>query len=299
MGESDPPVNDLQARRWNGASGLYWIQHRERHLTEQQRLTPHLARAAGIVPGERALDIGCGCGSTTIAAARAAAGGGTDGPGGSSCRGGSATGLDLSAPMLRVARELAAQAGQGNAGFVQGDAQACPFGRNSYDVVISNYGVMFFADPDAAFASVAAVTRPGGRLALLSWQDDTQNEMFVIPLRAFAARGHSPGPNGDDLFADPRRIEKLLSGSGWKDIRITSVTEPARLGSDVGDVMSYVRGMPRIQSLLADLEDEDLAERVMADVAAEYAARARPDGVWVHAAAWLVSARRSRLAAAG
>lgn len=293
VGEPKPPANALQAQRWNGASGLYWIRHRERHLAEQRRLTPHLYRAAGISPGERVLDIGCGCGSTTIAAARVAAGDGTDGiPG-------SAVGLDLSAPMLRVARELAAQAGQVNARFVQGDAQACPLRGKSFDVVMSNYGVMFFEDPDMAFARIAAVTRPGGRLAFLSWQDDTQNEMFAIPLRVFATHGRLPGLNADDLFADPHRIEKLLSDTGWDGIGVTPITEPARIGSDVNDVMSYVLGMPRIQSLLADLADQNLAERMMADVADKYVAREHPGGVWVRAAAWLVTARRGRLKIGG
>lgn len=286
--EPNPPANAPQLRRWNGTSGLYWIQHRERHLAEQRRLTPHLFQAAGISPGERVLDIGCGCGSTTIAAARALAGNATND------FAGGAVGLDLSAPMLQVARALAHQAGQVNVRFVQGDAQACPLRRNSFDVVISNYGVMFFDDPDTAFARIAAVTRADGRLAFLSWQDDTQNEMFAIPERVFAAYGRLPDVNADDRFADPLRIEKLLSGTGWDGIRITSVTEPARIGSDVDDVMSYVRGMPRIQSLLAGIEDENLAEQVMADVAGEYAAHQRPGGVWVRAAAWLVTARRRR-----
>lgn len=74
MAELSPAANAAQAERWNGPSGLYWIKHCERHLAGHQHLTPHLFRAAGISPGERTLDVGCGCGSTTITAARAAAG---------------------------------------------------------------------------------------------------------------------------------------------------------------------------------------------------------------------------------
>jgi SAM-dependent methyltransferase len=290
MAESNPAANAAQSRRWNGASGLYWIEHRERHLAEQQHLTPHMVQAAKISPGERVVDIGCGCGSTTIAAARAAqdmAGASTAGSNGG------AVGLDLSAPMLKVARQLAAQAGAANARFIQGDAQACPLREDSCDVVISNFGVMFFEDPSAAFASMAAVVRRGGRLAFLCWQGNTQNEVLAIPVRAFEAHAQLPGPTASDLFVDPRRITELLSGTGWKDVWITSVVESAWMGSDVDNVMSYVRGMPMIRNLVTSLKDHALAEGILADVAAEYAARKRSDGVWVRAAAWLVTSHRA------
>ena len=278
------PANTAQAQRWNGASGQHWIEHRERHLAEHQHLTPHLFRAAAISAGEWVLDVGCGCGTTTIAAAQAAHEGGPVGL---------AVGVDLSAPMLEVARQLAAKAGTVNVRFVQADAQACPLRRVSFDVMISNFGVMFFDDPRAAFADMAAVIRKGGRLAFLCWQDDTQNEVFAIPMREFAAHTPLPAATADDLFADPRQITDLLSGTGWRDIQITPVTEPAWIGSDIDDVMSYIRSMPRLQTLVADLKDPALTERVLAGIAEQYAARQKPDGVWVRAAAWLVTARRA------
>lgn len=296
MADVRPTANKAQARRWNGQSGQYWIEHRERHLAEHQYLTPHLFGAAGISPGELVLDVGCGCGTTTIAAARAARRTARERLDASLPRwdsGGGAVGLDLSAPMLDVARQLAVQAGMANARFVRGDAQACPLRRDSCDAIISNFGVMFFDDSGAAFASIAAVVRPGGRLAFLCWRDDTENEVFAIPLRAFAAHMPLPGPAADDLFVDPRRITDLLSGSGWHDIQITPVTERAWIGSDVDDVMGYVRGMPRIRDLAASLNNPRVTERVLAAIAEEYAARQSADGVWVRAAAWLVTARRA------
>jgi SAM-dependent methyltransferase len=286
MGEVNPATNAAQAQRWNGASGQYWIEHRERHLAEHQNLTPHLFRSAAIVRGEKVLDVGCGCGDTTIMAARAA---GTQ-PGGRLGRAGSAVGLDLSAPMLAVARHLAAQAGAANARFVRGDAQACPLRRAAFDVVISNFGVMFFDDPRAAFAGLAAAARPHGRLAFLCWQDDTQNEIFAIPMRAFGAYTRLPGPSTGDLFVDPRRITELLCGSGWEDVRVGPVNESAWIGSDVKDVMSYIRGMPVIRTLAASL-DSVLTARVLAAIEEQYNVRQHPDGIWVRAAAWLVTAR--------
>ena len=292
MADERPATNEAQARRWNGPSGHYWIEHRERHLAEHQHLTPHLFRAAAILPGERVLDVGCGCGTTTISAAQAAQGtnaGGRD----VSWPGGIAVGLDLSAPMLEVARRLAAEGGTANARFVRGDAQACPLRRDTFDVVLSNFGVMFFDAPGVAFARIATSVRPGGRLTFLCWQGDSGNEVFAIPLRAFGAYAQMPDLVMDDLFADPQRIANLLSGSGWQNVRVTAVTEQAWIGSDVDDVMSYVRGMPRMRDLAASLHNPAAAERALAAIAEEYAARQCVDGVWVRAAAWLVSARRA------
>lgn len=296
--EAGRSANAAQVRRWNGESGRYWIAHRERHLARHQSLIPHLFGAAAIAPGERVLDVGCGCGVTTIMAARAASGASGDRPGGwwpglgEQDAGGGAVGLDVSGPMLEVARRRAAQAGAVNAGFVQGDAQACPLRPESCDVMISSFGVMFFEDPAAAFANIAAALRPRGRLAFMCWQGDMLNELFAIPLRAFGNVMQLPGPVGGDLFGDPRQVTELLSGSGWENIHIEAVSGPAWMGSDVTDVMSYVRGMPMIRNLAADLADQALTERVLATVAEQYSARQHLDGVWVHAAAWLVTALR-------
>ena len=195
--------------------------------------------------------------------------------------------------MLDVARRQAARAGVANAGFVHGDAQICPLRRESCDVMISSFGVMFFDDPAAAFANMAAALRRRGRLAFLCWQHDMHNELFAIPLRAFGAHTRLPGPAVGELFTEPRQVTELLSGTGWDDIQIDAVSEPAWIGSDVADVMSYVRGMPMIRSLAAELGNEVLAERVLAVIAGQYGARQRPDGVWVRAAAWLVTAHRA------
>jgi ubiquinone/menaquinone biosynthesis C-methylase UbiE len=284
--EENCAANAVQVNRWNGETGHYWIANRERHLAEHRRLTPHLFRAAGISAGERILDIGCGCGETTIEAARAAGGDGRS-------RGGFAIGLDLSAPMLAVAQRLAAQAGVPNVCFLRGDAQACPLRAGACDVVISSFGVMFFDDPAAAFINIARTLSPSGRMAFLCWQADLHNELLAMPLRAFRKRAQQPNPAVGELFFDPERVTRLLYAAGWTDIQIGALNEQARMGTDVAEVMNYVRGMPTVRALAASIDDTALTERVFAALADEYAEHKRDDGVWVQAAAWLVTASRA------
>ena len=281
-------VNAEQAQRWNGEGGRQWVVNRERHQAEHQNLTPRLLRAAAIAPGEQVLDVGCGCGETTLAAARSASG---PGPAGA---GGRAVGMDLSGPMLAEALRLTAQAGAANAAFVRADAQICPLRPGSCDVVISSFGVMFFEDPDAAFRGIAAAARPGARLAFLCWRPSAENEVFAIPLRALGTLRSASPPAGDDLFEDPRRLTGLLSATGWTGIRAEPVTESAWIGSDLDDAMGYVRGMALVRRATAEAGDNQApVERALAAMAQEYAARQAPDGIWVEAAAWLVTARRS------
>jgi hypothetical protein len=148
---------------------------------------------------------------------------------------------------------------------------------------------MFFDDPAAAFGNLRAALRPGGRLAFLCWQPDERNELFAIPLRALAVHTGQPQPGDADRFADPDWITRLLTGAGFADVRIVPVNEPARLGDDVPDVMGYTLGMVRVRGMLAELDGADAA-RVRDTMAELYAARRRPDGVWVEASAWLVTA---------
>src|SRR6266496_1032208 len=136
-------ANTAQSEAWNGDEGQYFVAQRARHERMGQQHTARLLATAAIGPAEVVLDVGCGCGETTIGAARAA-------------RSGRALGVDLSAVMLAEARRLAGREGVRNARFEQADAQVHAFPAAGFDVAISGFGVMFFADPHAAFANIAA-----------------------------------------------------------------------------------------------------------------------------------------------
>ena len=225
-------ANTDQAERWNSGEDLaHWLDNQARYDRMNEPFTALILDAAAFRPGAQVLDVGCGCGGTTLAAARLIA------PG-------QGVGVDLSCPMLARARARAEAAGLSNAVFQQGDAQVHPFGPARFDTVISRFGTMFFADPVAAFANVRSAVRPGGRLIFVCWQPLAANQWLLVPGAALTE--HVPPPpgfgSGDGpgmfAFADPDRVRPILAAAGWRDIEITS--EPRSIlvgggGSGSGD----------------------------------------------------------------
>ncbi|WP_204298054.1 class I SAM-dependent methyltransferase [Actinoplanes campanulatus] len=263
-------TNEHEIERWNGETARRWLAERARHAAVRDRLIPHLLDAAAVSPGDRVLDVGCGCGDTTRALALSA---GPDG---------TVVGLDVSEPLLAVARREVA-----GVRFVRGDAQVHPLPPAGFDVVVSSFGVLFFDDPVAAFGNLRAALRPGGRLAFLSWQDPLANEVFAIPLRVLQGYGYELADVGNDPLADPLRITTILASAGFGAVRVRPVDEPARLGADAADVLAYATGTTQVRELLAG---DVRAGRIRAAMEREFAARQRAGGVWVRAAAYLVTA---------
>src|SRR5262249_49827176 len=149
--------NAGQLEQW-AREGEQWVAEADRYDAMLQSFGAAVLAAASLSPGERVADVGCGNGAMTIDAARRV------GPNGR------ALGIDISIPMLDLARRRAKEAGVGNVEFVEADAQVHPFGGGSLDAILSRFGVMFFDDPQAAFANFASALRPRGRIALVCWQ---------------------------------------------------------------------------------------------------------------------------------
>jgi SAM-dependent methyltransferase len=277
---SSVAVNAEQAEDWNGASGREFIEQRERHERMRERLTAHLLAVARIQDGESVLDIGCGCGDLTILAARAAGSG-------------HALGADFSRIQVAEARRLAAAAGVANASFEVADVQVHPFGTEVFDVVLSNFGVMFFDDPVVAFANVRKALRRGGRLAFLCWRTRDENVFFTIGFAEAAAvlgLRELPGPGAAFSLADTDWADGLLSGAGFGDIEFTKVDEPMLIGRDVDDVLEYERASPSAAEALAGLSQAQVAE-LTSQVRDRLVAYASPGGVSMPGASWLVTAR--------
>jgi SAM-dependent methyltransferase len=273
-------VNAEQAEDWNGAGGRHFIDERQRWERMRGRLTARLLAAARIQDGENVLDVGCGCGDTTILAARATPSG-------------HALGADLSRIEVAEARRLAAAAGVVNARFEVADAQVHPFPAGTFDVVLSTFGVMFFADPAAAFGNLRKALRPGGRLAFLCWRTRDENPFFTFGFAAAAAklgRRELPEPDAAFSLADRGRVNALLSGAGFGDVECAKADEPMLIGRDLDDVLDYERTFASAQEVLAGLSPAQASEltRQVRDHMVPYAS---PAGVTMPAAAWLVTAQ--------
>jgi SAM-dependent methyltransferase len=272
-------VNAEQAEDWNGAGGRHIIEHRERWERMRGRLTARLLACAQIRDGENVLDIGCGCGDTTVLAARATPSG-------------HALGADLSRIQVAEARRLAARAGVANARFEVADAQVYPFGAGRFDVVLSTFGVMFFDDLAAAFGNLRQALRPGGRLAFLCWRTRRENPFFSFGFAVAAAvlgLREMPGPDAGFSLADSGRAGALLSGAGFGGIEFTKADEPMLIGRDLDDALEYERSFPSAIQVLAEVSPAQADEltRLVRDRLVAYSS---PGGVTMPGAAWLVTA---------
>ncbi|MGW1537592.1 class I SAM-dependent methyltransferase [Streptomyces aureus] len=286
-------VNTAQSKAWNGDEGRHWSDHHDRWNAVNEGFNEPLLAAAGIGPEDRVLDVGCGAGQTTRLAARTAARG-------------SVLGLDLSGPMLDRARRVAAQENLDNIGFEQGDAQVHPLSEASFDVAVSRFGIMFFADPVAAFGNVARALRPGGRLAFVCMADPARSEWSAVYGRVSAAlpAGASPSvasPSGDSdgpgmfSLADPLVVREVLTKAGFDDVRTEAVDALGNFGRDVDDAAEHLLGSGPGRHLVEVQEAAaggDAEQRVRAALRSTLAPYERETGVRLRTGAWLVTAVR-------
>jgi SAM-dependent methyltransferase len=277
-------VNVEQEQAWNEREGAHWVAYADGYDAMSQRFGEALLEASGITPSDHVVDIGCGCGQTTIEAATRASEA-------------SALGIDLSEPMLHVARKRAQERGVSNTRFVKADAQVYPFDQEWFDVAISRFGVMFFMDPVAAFANIGRALRASGRLAFVSWQDMLANEWIAVIGGALAAHVPlpdfgEPGGPGPFSLAEPGRIEEILGSAGFRDVDIEPKRAPMRFpGRTPDEIETFLRSMPVAEEMLNEAEPE-AAEKAVAAVREALEPRFGPESLELEGAAWLVSAEK-------
>jgi SAM-dependent methyltransferase len=275
-------ANAEQAAHWNEAAGPRWAMLADRTDRLFGAITPALLKLAEVQDGEAVLDVGCGCGVTSLAAARAAG------------SGGSVLGVDFSAPMLAVAERRAREAGLSQLQFAQADAANYAFDPQRFDLLVSQLGVMFFDNPVRAFANLYGALRPGGRLRVACFRSLIENDWFSVPLAAAKKIVSVPPPGdptapGPTSLSDPDHVRTVLRAAGFGSIELRplNVLLPAGTRAQAVELFSQVGSLSR--SLAVANEDERSAVRA----ALEEALRDYdPSGeVELGAGLWLISAR--------
>jgi SAM-dependent methyltransferase len=276
-------VNVDMADAWDGDEGEEWARDWQRYDRAVAGYHRRLLDAAAIGTRDRVLDVGCGNGESTRDAARLA----TDG---------SALGVDLSSRMLGRARDLAKADGLTNVRFEQADAQAHPFDTAAYDVALSRFGAMFFADPVAAFTNIGAALCPGGRLVIVAWRGAADNEWLQCVFGALAVGRDlpvpPPGAPGPFGLADADNTRATLTAAGFDSIGLAAVDEPFWLGTDGDDAFGFFRGTGIVRGMTQGL-DENQRSQALAALQATMSAHDTGHGVEFGSGCWLITARRS------
>jgi SAM-dependent methyltransferase len=274
MMTTPPSQHDL----WNGPAGDAWVQAQALLDGMFAPFESLLADPLAAHPDAQVLDVGCGTGAVSLAIADRL------GPAGH------CTGVDISAPMIAVARERAAAAGK-DIDFIVADAQQHAFAPASLDHIVSRFGVMFFDDPLQAFRRLRDALRPRGSLHAIAWRNPAENafmttaERAAAPLLALPPRA-ADGP-GQFAFADAGKVQALLRDSGWHGIEITPLDVPCSIARD--DLPTYVSLLgPVGQALRAEALDPATRASVLATVVDAFAPFVQGDRVVFTAACWSV-----------
>jgi SAM-dependent methyltransferase len=240
-----------------------------------------LAAKAAERSAQHVLDVGCGTGATTLAIAQRL------GPP-AVC-----TGVDISDPMIALARERAAREHL-NARFITADAQTHAFAPDAFDFVVSRFGVMFFEDPHAAFTNLHRAATTDAQLALIAWRSAADNPFMTAAERAAAPYlpalpARKPDEPGQFGFADASRVRAILSHAGWNDVGVQPLDVACTLPASELD--AYVTKLGPLGRVLGDLDERTRVE-VLKEVRAAFAPYVHGTEVRFNAACWLISAEK-------
>jgi SAM-dependent methyltransferase len=278
-----PADNSEQIAEWNGALGQRWVAMQQEIDRFVVPFGDAALKAAAPQPGERVIDIGCGCGDTSIEIARMVG------------AAGAVLGIDVSQPMLAVARSRGALANYAHLAFRDGDASEAELPGNT-DLLFSRFGVMFFSHPSPAFSHMRKSLRAGGRCVFVCWRTPRDNPWAMTPLSAArTAMSVTPAPAdpnapGPFAFADEERLRAILSGAGFRAIDLRRFDVPIPIGATPRAAAENAVQIGPVSRLVREVGAEHLpvileaVERTLAPLAA-------PDGhVSLNGSAWIISA---------
>jgi len=224
--------NSEQIRYWNEEAGARWLEQQAQLDRLIQPFGAAALVAAEIDDGQQILDVGCGCGTSTLALRQQTG------------ESGSVTGVDISAVMLDNARARARSKGLTDILFEQADAQTHRFPAGHYDRIHSRFGVMFFDDPVAAFTNLTTALKPQGLLAFVCWDAPEENPWVFKPMQLVnqhlpPPEPPQPGAPGPFAFADPARVVSLLTAAGFQNIQQQRLQQPILLGQTATEATDF------------------------------------------------------------
>jgi SAM-dependent methyltransferase len=277
------PADSEQARLWNGPSGQAWIDLQDTFDRALQPFEDLLVDAVAARPVQHVLDVGCGTGATTLAVARQLGARGR------------CVGIDISHPMIAVARSRAERDGS-RAQFVCADAQTHTFEPAGNDLLVSRFGVMFFDDPVQAFANLRRAAKADAALHFIAWRSPAENPFMTTAERAAAPLlpalpARQPDAPGQFAFAARERVDSILQDSGWAGIHVEPIDVTCTMLES--DLVRYVSRLGPVGRALREA-DEATRARVVATLRTAFEPFVFGDEVRFNAACWVIVARAPR-----
>lgn len=269
---------------WNGDGGKNWIRFEDRMDNSLLAFGRKAVVAANILPGERVLDIGCGCGDTAYEIARKV------GPSGK------VLGIDISELVLAQARRRLSSTVSNNISFECMDAQTGEFASSGFDVAFSRFGVMFFDDPVMAFKNIRKALSPGGRFVFICWQSRDLNQWVSLPLQVVANHLSIEPPSGPEepgpfSFGNEIRVSHILKEAGFVDVSINSFLAPFKVGADIDEAVTFLTSIGPASAELAMPDVNESTRMVIADQLRETLRHHQTSqGVELGAATWVATA---------
>lgn len=272
--------NEEQAALWNGVAGVTWVEAQDILDRMFEPFEELLVDAARAMAARNVLDVGCGTGATTLAIARSLGAGGR------------CLGIDISAPMVELARARAVRE-RSTATFLRADAQTYELEPAAFDLIVSRFGVMFFDDEVRAFANLRRAARAGASLRVIAWRGAAENDFMTVAERAAAPLLPSLPPRRPDgpgqfAFADARRVRGVLARSGWEEVDIrpldVACVFPAK------DLVDYLIRLGPLGRVLHEA-DERTRNHAIAAALPAFEPYVHGDEVRFVAACWLIGAR--------
>ena len=275
---TDTKTNTDQIEFWNGKAGRKWAEFQQALDAMMDPLGLQAIQRANLSGGDHVLDVGCGCGSTSIQLSTLAA---------------AVTGVDISGPMLEVARSRATGS---SVRFQLADAAVPPFPPDSFDLIFSRFGVMFFADAVAAFSNLRSSLKEQGRLCFLCWRAIDENPWMMIPLTTVLQFVTPPEPSpqgapGPFAFADTEYVRSILNEAGFQGVKFQALDTTITVGSgeEPQENLTFLEKIGPVAALIAE-QSEQTIEQIRAALLNTLQEHQTADGIRMGAACWIVTA---------